>query len=192
MKLVASLPKTPVGRRIGDQLLRSGTSVGANYEEAQGAESKADFTHKLQIALKELRESRYAFALARGVSNNPAASTRGDHRRGDPAPRHPLEGGRNSKRTAPKAVTLRLSGSVLLPFAFWFLPFALKVRTTSSHGLRAICCYEWLCSPLGSLWFRLRRVGPPKGDSSRQVHAEASAGYAARGRSDGRWAETRL
>ena len=63
MKLVASLPKTPVGRRIGDQLLRSGTSVGANYEEAQGAESKADFTHKLQIALKELRESRYWLRL---------------------------------------------------------------------------------------------------------------------------------
>ena len=63
VKLVASLPKTPVGRRIGDQLLRSGTSVGANYEEAQGAESKADFTHKLQIALKELRESRYWLRL---------------------------------------------------------------------------------------------------------------------------------
>jgi four helix bundle protein len=63
VKLVASLPKTPVGRRIGDQLLRSGTSVGANYEEAQGAESKADFNHKLQIALKELRESRYWLRL---------------------------------------------------------------------------------------------------------------------------------
>ena len=63
VKLVASLPKTPVGRRIGDQLLRSGTSVGANYEEAQGAESKTDFTHKLQIALKELRESRYWLRL---------------------------------------------------------------------------------------------------------------------------------
>ena len=63
VNLVASLPKTPVGRRIGDQLLRSGTSVGANYEEAQGAESKADFTHKLQIALKELRESRYWLRL---------------------------------------------------------------------------------------------------------------------------------
>jgi hypothetical protein len=36
VKLVASLPKTPVGRRIGDPLLRSGTSAGANYEEAQG------------------------------------------------------------------------------------------------------------------------------------------------------------
>ena len=47
------------GHHIGDQLLRSGTSVGANYEEAQAAESRADFIHKLQIALKEVRESHY-------------------------------------------------------------------------------------------------------------------------------------
>jgi four helix bundle protein len=52
-----------VGKRIGDQLLRSGTSVGANYEEAQGAESKGDFAHKLQIALKEVRESNYWLRL---------------------------------------------------------------------------------------------------------------------------------
>jgi len=63
IKLVESLPKTLVGRRIGDQLLRSGTSAGANYEEAQGAESKDDFIHKLQIALKELRESNYWLRL---------------------------------------------------------------------------------------------------------------------------------
>jgi len=54
IKLVDALLKTLVGRRIADQLLRSATSAGANYEEAQGAESKEDFTHKLQIALKEL------------------------------------------------------------------------------------------------------------------------------------------
>jgi four helix bundle protein len=63
IKLVESLPKTLVGRRIGDQLLRSGTSAGANYEEAQGAESKEDFIHKLQVALKELRESNYWLRL---------------------------------------------------------------------------------------------------------------------------------
>ncbi len=59
VKLVESLPNTIIGRRIGDQLLRSGTSPGANYEEAQGAESHTDFTHKLQIALKEMRESNF-------------------------------------------------------------------------------------------------------------------------------------
>jgi four helix bundle protein len=59
IKLVDALPNTLVGGRIADQLLRSAMSAGANYEEAQGAESKEDFTHKLQIALKELRESGY-------------------------------------------------------------------------------------------------------------------------------------
>jgi four helix bundle protein len=63
IKLVESLPRTIVGRRIGDQLLRSATSAGANYEEARGAESKDDFVHKLQISLKELRESRYWLQL---------------------------------------------------------------------------------------------------------------------------------
>ena len=59
IKIVESLPHTLVGKRIGDQLLRSGISVGANYEEAQAGESREDFVHKLQIALKELRESNY-------------------------------------------------------------------------------------------------------------------------------------
>jgi four helix bundle protein len=40
-------------------LLKSGTSPGANYEEARGSESSADFIHKLGIVLKELRESLY-------------------------------------------------------------------------------------------------------------------------------------
>ena len=63
IKLVECLPNTLVGRRVADQLLRSGTSAGANYEEARAAESKYDFVHKLQIALKELRESNYWLRL---------------------------------------------------------------------------------------------------------------------------------
>ena len=63
IRVVESLPRTLVGRRIGDQLLRSSISVGANYEEAQGAESREDFVHKLQIALKEVRESNYWLRL---------------------------------------------------------------------------------------------------------------------------------
>ena len=63
VKLVESLPKTIAGRTIADQLLRSGMSVGANYEEAQAAESRNDFVHKLLIALKELRESNYWLRL---------------------------------------------------------------------------------------------------------------------------------
>jgi four helix bundle protein len=63
IKLVESLPRTLAGRRIGDQLLRSATSAGANYEEARGAESRSDFVHKMQVALKELRESHYWLRL---------------------------------------------------------------------------------------------------------------------------------
>jgi four helix bundle protein len=63
IRLVEALPKSVAGRRLGDQLLRSGTSVGANFEEAQAAESKEDFVHKLQVALKEARESTYWLRL---------------------------------------------------------------------------------------------------------------------------------
>ncbi|NJL44718.1 MAG: four helix bundle protein [Leptolyngbyaceae cyanobacterium SM2_3_12] len=45
------------------QLIRSGTSVGANVEEAQAAQSRADFVHKMEIALKGLRETRYWLRL---------------------------------------------------------------------------------------------------------------------------------
>src|SRR5437588_947643 len=57
-KVVDALPDTRMGRHIGGQLVRSGTSPAPNYEEACAAESPADFVHKLSIGLKELRESR--------------------------------------------------------------------------------------------------------------------------------------
>jgi four helix bundle protein len=63
VRVVGALPRNVVGKRIGDQLLRSGTAVGANYEEARAAESTADFVHKLQISLKELRESHFWLRL---------------------------------------------------------------------------------------------------------------------------------
>ena len=63
IKLFSLLSKTYVGRHIGGQLVRAATSAGSNYEEARGAESRADFTHKLQIVLKELRESLYWLRL---------------------------------------------------------------------------------------------------------------------------------
>ncbi|NES17947.1 MAG: four helix bundle protein [Symploca sp. SIO3E6] len=47
------------GYDISKQLIRSGTSIGANVEEAQNAESKPDFIHKMTIALKEARETNY-------------------------------------------------------------------------------------------------------------------------------------
>jgi len=57
IKVIKKLPNDRVGNHLGNQLLRSGTSPSLNYGEAQSAESKKDFVHKLKIGLKELRES---------------------------------------------------------------------------------------------------------------------------------------
>ncbi len=53
-----SLPKTRVANHIAGQLIRCGTSPAPNYGEAQSAESRADFIHKMKVCLKELRETR--------------------------------------------------------------------------------------------------------------------------------------
>lgn len=56
--LVGLFPSTPVARHVAAQITRSGTSPFANYAEAQGAESRQDFVHKLKVCLKELRETQ--------------------------------------------------------------------------------------------------------------------------------------
>ena len=58
IRVAESLPKSKVGNHIASQLIRSGTSPAPNYGEAQSAESRADFIHKMKISLKELRETR--------------------------------------------------------------------------------------------------------------------------------------
>lgn len=58
LDLAENLPRTQTGLHIAGQLSRSGTSPAANYGEAQGAESRKDFIHKLKVALKELKETR--------------------------------------------------------------------------------------------------------------------------------------
>ena len=57
VRLSARLPRTAAGKHIAGQILRSGTSPAPNYGEARGAESPADFVHKLGIVLKELNET---------------------------------------------------------------------------------------------------------------------------------------
>ena len=59
IKEVRNLPKSREYQVISYQLLRSSTSVGANYEEAQAGVSKADFSNKVGISLKEIRETNY-------------------------------------------------------------------------------------------------------------------------------------
>ncbi len=63
VKLVDHLPRTLAGTEIGRQLLRSGTSVGANVQEAGSAESHKDFVHKIAIARKEAQESHFWLQL---------------------------------------------------------------------------------------------------------------------------------
>lgn len=57
IRLVEALPNTRAGNHIAGQLLRSGTSPLPNHGEAQAAESRADFLHKMKVCLKELRET---------------------------------------------------------------------------------------------------------------------------------------
>jgi len=58
IRTAESLPRTRVGNHIAGQLIRCGTSPAPNYGEAQGAESRSDFIHKMKVCLKELRETR--------------------------------------------------------------------------------------------------------------------------------------
>jgi len=63
LKLVAALPKTTDGRALGNQLVRSGTSVGANYRAACRGRSKAEFIAKLGTVEEEADESAYGMDL---------------------------------------------------------------------------------------------------------------------------------
>ena len=59
---------------LANQLLKSGTSIGANVREAQNAESKADFIHKFKIAAKEIEETDYWLLLCKNASSYPDPS----------------------------------------------------------------------------------------------------------------------
>jgi len=63
IKLYSALPKKTEAQVIGQQVLRSATSVGAHYREAYRAKSTADFVSKLQGGLQELEETAYWFEL---------------------------------------------------------------------------------------------------------------------------------
>jgi len=63
IKMYSSLPKSTEAKVLGTQVLRSGTSVGANYQEATRGRSKAEFIAKMGECLKELDETTYWFDL---------------------------------------------------------------------------------------------------------------------------------
>ena len=68
IKLIRKLPNTEEYKIIIYQLIKASGSAGANYEEAQGASSKADFTNKVRISLKEMREANYWLKVVRGIN----------------------------------------------------------------------------------------------------------------------------
>jgi four helix bundle protein len=72
IRLTVRLQRTATSRYLANQLMRSASSSGANYREACGAESKADFVHKMQIVLKELRETEYWLQLLARADVAPA------------------------------------------------------------------------------------------------------------------------
>ncbi len=57
LRLSSQLGPTPAGRHVAGQILRSGTAAAPHYAEAQSAESRMDFIHKLRLAVKELNET---------------------------------------------------------------------------------------------------------------------------------------
>lgn len=63
IKVAGALPNTPAGNHAAGQVLRAGTSPAPNYAEARGAESLADFVHKLGIVRKELNETDIWFRI---------------------------------------------------------------------------------------------------------------------------------
>jgi four helix bundle protein len=65
IEFLDKLPKDNVSKRLGDQLLRSGTSIIANYIEGQSASSKKDFTNFFNTSLKSANESKLWLALLR-------------------------------------------------------------------------------------------------------------------------------
>ena len=67
LKYLTTLPKTPEFKIIRYQLAKSSTSSGANYEEAQAGSSRADFSNKTNISLKEMRESNYWLRILKSI-----------------------------------------------------------------------------------------------------------------------------
>ena len=71
MELCGRFPQGFSARHIAGQLVRSATSVAANYAEATDAESREDFIHKMKVALKELKESRVWLMFASRLPGSP-------------------------------------------------------------------------------------------------------------------------
>jgi len=65
LQILSHLDKSAQSTHVAKQLTRAATAGGANYEEARGAESRADFVHKVKVSCKEIREAAYWLRLIR-------------------------------------------------------------------------------------------------------------------------------
>jgi four helix bundle protein len=70
LKFLRKLESNPENNLIRFQLGKSCTSIGANYEESQAGSSKADFTNKVKIALREARETNYWLRILKELNDN--------------------------------------------------------------------------------------------------------------------------
>lgn len=77
VRLTRKLPRDLGGKHVASQLVRSGTSAGANYEEGRAAESRADFIHKVRIAAKEMRETLFWLELVQRSAFLPSTASPG-------------------------------------------------------------------------------------------------------------------
>lgn len=73
VKMTEGMPPTPAARYYGGQILRSIGGAALNYGEAQGGETHRDFTHKLKIVRKEMRESHLSMRVISGAKLHPDA-----------------------------------------------------------------------------------------------------------------------
>lgn len=77
IELVQKIPKTEINRVFTNQIIRSGTSVGANYMEADGTRTRKDLEHKLTICRKEAKETKYWLRIIR--TSNPTQESLCNH-----------------------------------------------------------------------------------------------------------------
>ena len=82
VSVVRALPKDRAAKLIADQLLRSATAGGSNYEEARSAQSRRDFVHKVSLAAKEMREALYWLGVASRTSRETGAGALESRHRG--------------------------------------------------------------------------------------------------------------
>jgi four helix bundle protein len=98
VRFVRTFPKTVDGIGIGRQLLDSGTSIGANYREANRAESRKDFVHKVGIAEKEASETQYWLEICAEAPRGVPAEVKKLHKEAGELLAILLTIGRNSRR----------------------------------------------------------------------------------------------